>query len=55
MRTILSLAACAIVALAACAQSKEGTEYNVSGQCNNAAKVYIIEMGSRLKPSTAPL
>lgn len=47
MRTILSLAACAIVALAACAQSKEGTEYNVSGQCNNAAKVYIIEMGSR--------
>ena len=47
MRTILSLAACAIVALAACAQSKEGTEYNVSGQCNNAAKVYIIKMGSR--------
>ena len=47
MRTILSLAACAIVALAACAQSKEGTEYNVSGKCNNAAKVYIIEMGSR--------
>lgn len=47
MMTILSLAACAIVALAACAQSKEGTEYNVSGQCNNAAKVYIIEMGSR--------
>ena len=44
MRTVFSIAVCAIVALAACAQGTN-TKYSVSGTCpDTASKVYIINV-----------
>ena len=48
MRSIFSLAALAIVTLAACAQEPKGTEYIVNGSyADYSGKVYVIDMNGK--------
>ncbi len=48
MNKLLSTIAISVMALSACAQQPQTTEYNVEGTCpEGVAKVYVIEVGSR--------